>query len=1043
MNMDDIFGECPNLKYLDLSNFDFGNLNYFIFYLGNPKYINLYNSKNYEFINFFAPNKFILNQKTNIFAPQNAILTNCDTTKKPFKCESDNYIRVKFKDTVNYTSFFISDNITSRNGISYITYGDSIIGNIKEQDYSYGGEGDEGSGKNGGQLIIEANDSFEIYFSESISNLENFFNGEFDNNAKNIFYVDLSHFNSSLVNNANKMFYNCPNLEYLDLSNFNPSELSENDKMFDNLDNIKYIKLNNLKDNNLISQIKDSKLKEKNNLIVCQNSNIITNQNAFYDCLNFSENSIKSDSNNYISVIYNNNIEYKSGFKIDNCPTRIEIGYIIYQDTININQESLIIEANKTIEIHFINAITSLKDFFNCELDTFSSNIISIDFSHFNSSSITNIDNMLSKCTSLISLDISNFDFGKIESSESFSYLFTDLTNLKYINLSNVKNYDILKSSSELSTKNDLTICQDEEIINNENAKYICQIPYKNSSNYIIVYYGNDVVYKNGFSFNEEEDLNKYRKDIEFINIENNTFYSSNYLEIKAGSKVEINLLPSIESLAHFFDSNYDINMKNIVSIDFTNFNSSLIKEMNSLFKDCSALETIIISSFNTSLVYNISEMFSGCSNLKEIDLSFFDTSLLIDMLNIFYGFTNLEVIDLYNTTMEKLITAHNIFKNLNKMKYIDLISVENSYINITETELNRKDGLFVCQNENLISNLHALNKCCYYNTDNDICESDHFIILSYGKNITYESGFVIKNENNPEFRNNILFLVINRKKINNNEELNIIPNTKVEIHFPANTTTLENLFNFNYDKNVEYIEKINFIPFNSSTIKNMSHLFDGCKRLNSINFSNFETKFATDMSFMFSGCTSLSSLNLSNFNTELITNMSGMFSGCNSTELFNISNFDTKSVTNMSHIFSGCSSISSLNLSNFITKLTSDMSGMFSGCNSLESIDLSNFNTESATNMSNMFSECISITSFNLNNFNTEKVIDMSGIFSGCNSTKLFDLSKFNTKRVTNMTNMFSECKDIISLNLSNSNTESTIDMSRMFYGCDQFGDS
>jgi len=181
------------------------------------------------------------------------------------------------------------------------------------------------------------------------------------------------------------------------------------------------------------------------------------------------------------------------------------------------NQESLIIEANHTIEIHFINIIKSLKNFFNSKLDTYSTNINYIDLSHFNSSSITNIDNMLSKCTSLNSLDISNFYFGKIESSDSFSSLLADLTNIKCINLSNVENYDtlkgLIKENSNLNTKNDLTICQNEEIINNENATYICQYPYHNSTNYIIIYYGNDVVYENGFIFNDKEDSNKYRKD--------------------------------------------------------------------------------------------------------------------------------------------------------------------------------------------------------------------------------------------------------------------------------------------------------------------------------------------------------------------------------------------------------------------------------------------------------------------------------------------------------------------------------------------------
>jgi len=194
--------------------------------------------------------------------PNYAILTNCDTIKKRLKSESNNYIIVKFKDTVNYTSGFINDKCNSRNGISYIIYLDSIIGNFKEQ------EGNKGSDKINAPLIIEANNSIEIYFSEPISNLKNFFNDEFDDNSKNIIYIDLSHFNSSLVNNTSKMFYNCPNLEYLDLSNFNPIKLSENDYIFDNLNSIKYINLNNLVNENLISQIKILNLNEKNNLIV-------------------------------------------------------------------------------------------------------------------------------------------------------------------------------------------------------------------------------------------------------------------------------------------------------------------------------------------------------------------------------------------------------------------------------------------------------------------------------------------------------------------------------------------------------------------------------------------------------------------------------------------------------------------------------------------------------------------------------------------------------------------------------------------------------
>ena len=163
--------------------------------------------------------------------------------------------------------------------------------------------------------------------------------------------------------------------------------------------------------------------------------------------------------------------------------------------------------------------------------------------------------------------------------------------------------------------------------------------------------------------------------------------------------------------------------------------------------------------------------MFSGCSNLIELDLSLFDTSSVSDMHDMFNGCSQLKLIDLYNTKMDKIITVHNIFKNNDNLKYINLLKVKDSYINITESVINRKDDLIICQNDNIIINADATYKCCYYNTENDICESEHYMILFYQNETLYKSGF--SPITNKEFRNNIKFLVINRNKIERNETLN------------------------------------------------------------------------------------------------------------------------------------------------------------------------------------------------------------------------------------------------------------------------------
>ena len=927
-SMRSMFGYCENLKYLNISNFDFyliyqkfsdpdadfeyGDYDIFLSHIirNNIKYLNLYNATYYNFftngtfqITFNGGNNFILNQKNNIFSPPNAVHIYCDTSKSPMNCNSYNYIIVKYKNNVNYTSGFINNNCASRKRIRYIIYLDSLIENL--------------DGLLKVPFIIEANTPLEIHFTENINNLESFFDGDFDINSRSIIYVDLSHFNSTPYN-VNKMFHNCPSLEYIEMPNFNTYQLSENYNMLDNPNNLKYINLKGVSNQNMMLKILSSNFKDENNLIICQNYLITYHQ--IDDCLSFSDTSIKSDSDNFIKIKFNKKVEYKSGFKIDKCPSRKYISYIIYQNLIFINNDSLIIDANKSLEIHFTKDITSLESFFNDELDTNSKYIISIDFSHFNSSLIKNIDNMFYKCTSLNSLDISNFDFGKINSTNNTKSLLAGLVNIKNINISNVKNYNILKNiileNSNLKTKSDLTICQNEEIIKNENATNVCPYLYQKSSNYIIIYYGTNVVYENGFIFNGV-DANEYRKNIKFINVDNKTFYPSNYVEIKSGSKVEINLIPSIGSLAHFFDSNYDINMKKVSSIDFTNYNSSLITDINSLFKDCDSLESIIFSTFNSSLVNNMSEVFSGCSNLKEIDLSMLDTKFVIDMHNLFYGCSNLILIDLYNFKFDRIITSYNMFKNLKNIQYINLLYVENSYNNISESELNRKKNLFVCQKENIMNENNIKNKCCYYNIKNSFCESDHYMILTYGKKINYDSGFVIKNEKNTEFRNDIIFVVINRKKIEKNEKLIILPNIRIEIYFQYYNAALENFFNFNFDKNVKYLEK--FSAFNIQA-HNISHLFNGCSSLNSVDFNLFDSSGVIDMSYMFSECKSLISLNLSNFNTENTINMSHMFYGCDNLEILDISNFKFTKCNSFNNMFSNYSHLKYLNIKNINT---------------------------------------------------------------------------------------------------------------------------
>ena len=98
----------------------------------------------------------------------------------------------------------------------------------------------------------------------------------------------------------------------------------------------------------------------------------------------------------------------------------------------------------------------------------------------------------------------------------------------------------------------------------------------------------------------------------------------------------------------------------------------------------------------------------------------------------------------------------------------------------------------------------------------------------------------------------------------------------------------------------------------------------------------------------MFAKCKELKLLDLSYFNTSSLTDMSFIFNGCEKLkEIKGLNNFNTKNVTKMIGMFDLCKELISLNLSNFDTSNVIDMSLLFSECYKLKEIKgLNNFNT-------------------------------------------------------------------------------------------------
>ena len=118
---------------------------------------------------------------------------------------------------------------------------------------------------------------------------------------------------------------------------------------------------------------------------------------------------------------------------------------------------------------------------------------------------------------------------------------------------------------------------------------------------YIILYFKENCIYSEVFK-------NDYRNDISFIfQRQNNTKFQRNEtLNISKEFGIEIHFEKAVNSMENFFSRTYDQNMAYLISIDFSNFDSSLVNKTSSMFSGCRSLETIDFNNFNTSLVTNM-----------------------------------------------------------------------------------------------------------------------------------------------------------------------------------------------------------------------------------------------------------------------------------------------------------------------------------------------------------------------------------------------------------------------------------------------------
>ena len=806
-------------------------------------------------------------------------------------------------------------------------------------------------------------------------------------------------------------------------------------------------------------------------------------------CCNYTECRVIKDPN-YIIVNFNRDCTYTNGFENDYRPNI----YSVFLDGEEKDRnEQLDIKKGSKLVIHFTAPLTDFSNFFSSQYDSNVKNIISMDFSNFNSSLInkftsafkgctslksldlssfkvtseTVISNMIEDCSSLVSVDISNFDL----TNKEINKIFKNIGKLQYVSLINCLGetndiYTFLNNIKGLNNEKKF-LCINDTKFNDVDSQYkesnngdsienvferCCYFDIENAAcKYLLVSFNNECSYESGFE-------NVCRANIDKIILDDAKKSKNDRLEIKAGSKMKIYFNKAPTNFSNFFDVQYDANVANIDSIDFSHMDLTKVIDMGYLFKGCSSLESITFSKATPTAIKNMAGMLSDCTGIKSIDLSNFIIPGGANMFPMFLGCNNLVAFDLpkiYNfLNGQFLLQLYNQIpppmgptSSQPTLKYMNLCSlsglnfegIANSiglfFLTNTGTE-----KVFICLNEQdfsafltsfeIVGNKNpypflpfelpkpniTFERCCDFNletsecelpptsnNDSDLIDSDNYIVVYFNGNIDY-SNFMNR------YRTGVAGIVANGKKLNIEDSFTIQSGISLQIHFNETVVSLEHFFDSITDENAASISSIDFSHFDSSKLSNMNSIFSGCFDLVTVDFTNFNWTNIQDIGYMFYGCDSFKSIDLSNADISKITNMERVFQSCDSLESVIFPESGPQNVENIDYMFYYCSALKSVDLSKFNLSKITDMYGMFDGCYSLESV---------------AFPE------------STQNVEDMGSMFSGCSKLKSIDLSKSNLSKVTNMEGMFEDCETLESVAFPVSGPQNIEDMSNIFYGC------
>lgn len=114
--------------------------------------------------------------------------------------------------------------------------------------------------------------------------------------------------------------------------------------------------------------------------------------------------------------------------------------------------------------------------------------------------------------------------------------------------------------------------------------------------------------------------------------------------------------------------------LKELTSVDFSNFETGMVTNMRGMFRGCDKLtEVKNVTSWNTKNVEDMEFLFSGCSSLTALDLSGWNTAKVKNLYGTFYGCSRLTSLDVSSWNTAAVTNMFCMFYECGNLTSLDL----------------------------------------------------------------------------------------------------------------------------------------------------------------------------------------------------------------------------------------------------------------------------------------------------------------------------------------------------------------------------------